>query len=596
MVSSGNLARFLLLQDRFPEAEEAVGRQLAHGERLVGLGPANEAHARQYLDGVNAANRELREAGRHAEAERLWRRAIAFWEQRPPSKPRARSLAVCQNNLGVALEEAGRRPEAVELYRRAATQNEARLAEGPDDRDATDALAINCSNLAAALLELKQLPEAAQAARRSLEAWQQSVARAPSAAERWDGLLNAMQRLGDQFAGHGHADVALPVLRGAVEWCDGRAAATPTDPLVRMWAGFARNRLAIAYHSGRRYPEAEALHRKLFAEQEKLTGELPDHARLARGVAISLQNVSSAVWQQGRREEALALTRELLTRRERLAERFPEDVVCREQLGHALHLLAARLVDLGRRSEAAPLLRRAAEARAKLVADAPKNLQRRREWIETLLLARDHAAAAREAQELARLAPRDGDGNFSWAALFLRRCARTAGNDPALPEPERHALAGRYEQLALDAGQEHYRRRPGSPVALSNLATSLATAVDGTPREVDKALPLARRAAERRPDRRENHSTLGVVLYRAGRWKESAAALEEGARLTRPTEEGAFTHALYPVHLAMARWQLGEKDAARKLLAQARGWAEKHLSESEEFRALFDEAAALIRP
>jgi hypothetical protein len=88
---------------------------------------------------------------------------------------------------------------------------------------------------------------------------------------------------------------------------------------------------------------------------------------------------------------------------------------------------------------------------------------------------------------------------------------------------------------------------------------------------------------------------LGVVHYRAGRWKEAAKELEEAIRLSRDPEK-EFNHHVYdPLYLAMSRWQLGEKDAAAKLFDEARQWRVKHPFDTANIQSEFDQAAALIR-
>jgi len=47
--------------------------------------------------------------------------------------------------------------------------------------------------------------------------------------------------------------------------------------------------------------------------------------------------------------------------------------------------------------------------------------------------------------------------------------------------------------------------------------------------------------------------------------------------------------------MAMARWQLGEREEAKRLLDELTAWMEKNRSEDDGLRQLWNEAAELIR-
>ena len=66
-------------------------------------------------------------------------------------------------------------------------------------------------------------------------------------------------------------------------------------------------------------------------------------------------------------------------------------------------------------------------------------------------------------------------------------------------------------------------------------------------------------------------NTLGIAHYRAGHWKQAIATLARSMEL----QKGAF-EAFDSFFLAMAYWQLGEKDKARQWYDRAVKWTETH--------------------
>ena len=120
-------------------------------------------------------------------------------------------------------------------------------------------------------------------------------------------------------------------------------------------------------------------------------------------------------------------------------------------------------------------------------------------------------------------------------------------------------------------------------VAASHLSRS---AVSDIPRAVD----LARKAVERVPMPRSGNyrNTLGVALYRKGDWKGAIKALEKSVEL----RAGGTSHDWF--FLAMARWQLGEKEQARRDYDRAVEGMAKSQPDNDELPRFRDEASALL--
>ena len=74
----------------------------------------------------------------------------------------------------------------------------------------------------------------------------------------------------------------------------------------------------------------------------------------------------------------------------------------------------------------------------------------------------------------------------------------------------------------------------------------------------------------------------------AGNWKEAVATLEKSMDLRKGGDSSDW------FFLAMAHWQLGEKDKARKWFDQAAEWMDKNQPKNGELRRFRAEAAELM--
>jgi Tetratricopeptide repeat len=120
-------------------------------------------------------------------------------------------------------------------------------------------------------------------------------------------------------------------------------------------------------------------------------------------------------------------------------------------------------------------------------------------------------------------------------------------------------------------------------------AWALATTADPLERDPAKAVELAKKAVELAPMQGRYWNTLGVAQYRAGDWKAALEALENSMRLLPDMRESFNTF-----FLAMAHWQLGEKDKAREWYDRAVQWMEMNQPKNEELLRFRAEAAGLL--
>jgi len=108
-------------------------------------------------------------------------------------------------------------------------------------------------------------------------------------------------------------------------------------------------------------------------------------------------------------------------------------------------------------------------------------------------------------------------------------------------------------------------------------------------RDPKQAVALAKRAVELAPENPTYHNTLGAAHFRAGDWKAAIVALEESMELR---SGGDSTDWFF---LAMAHWQLGEKDKAREWYDRAVQWMDKNRPTDEELRRFRAETEELMK-
>jgi tetratricopeptide (TPR) repeat protein len=119
----------------------------------------------------------------------------------------------------------------------------------------------------------------------------------------------------------------------------------------------------------------------------------------------------------------------------------------------------------------------------------------------------------------------------------------------------------------------------------NDAAWFLATCPEPKFRDPGRAVALAQRAVELDPKEGKLWNTLGAAQYRAGNWKAAARALEKSIELSKGGQSVDW------FFLAMAYWQLGEREKARTWFEQAMKAKDWNRTDSD---MLYREAAAVL--
>jgi tetratricopeptide (TPR) repeat protein len=133
-------------------------------------------------------------------------------------------------------------------------------------------------------------------------------------------------------------------------------------------------------------------------------------------------------------------------------------------------------------------------------------------------------------------------------------------------------------------------RDPGQGTAENhkNLAWLMATWPDLKLRDPGLAVAHAKKAVELAPDDGTYWNTLGVAQYRNGDWKAAIEALMKSVQLRNEGDSFDF------FFLAMAHWQLNDKDKARDWYDRAVAWMDKNAPQNAELKRFRAEAASLL--
>jgi tetratricopeptide (TPR) repeat protein len=124
---------------------------------------------------------------------------------------------------------------------------------------------------------------------------------------------------------------------------------------------------------------------------------------------------------------------------------------------------------------------------------------------------------------------------------------------------------------------------------MNGLAWLLATAADPKSRDPARAVELAKEVVHHSPKFAEKWTTLGVAYYRAGDCKAAINALENSQKLA----PGRFD-TVNRLFLAMACWQLGDKENGRQWYTGALASIDKAPHIDPELLRFRAEAAKLL--
>jgi tetratricopeptide (TPR) repeat protein len=422
----------------------------------------------------------------------------------------------------------------------------------------------------------------------------------PARPEYREELTDLLIGLGNLYHGGNRLEEGEKAFQEGIRVCEQPPAGAPSLNQRRRHGTLHYN-LGNLYRDLSKPEPAEKQYRAALALRRELEEEGP-RDRLARWeVAMASINLGNLLQDAGRHRDAEKLFAETIVRLSKLADEFPDEPEYRRcqamtqcNVGNLLSLTRDY-----RRAE--PFYAAALQAQEALSRASPKNPVL---WAD---LSRTNLGLGNIYQYSGRL--KEAEASFDGA---IRLCqALTRGDNPTQEHVQRLGvlhfnrgnllrLSKRYKEAkasyekALAPQGDLLNRYPESALAKhdlaqtrNNLAMLLADCPDEKFRDPKEALDQAQKAARLEPTGGV-WNTVGLCFYRAGQWKESREALEKAMKL----RDGGDASDWY--FLAMALWQLGERDAARNWLARADRWTKEKAPADEQLRRYREEAAALL--
>jgi serine/threonine protein kinase/tetratricopeptide (TPR) repeat protein len=598
---SGNLVELgyvLAGTKRTTEAEESYRRAFGIREKLVTDYPAEALYRQDQVWTWWRLDNQLKDIGRIQEAEKAYRRALEIIEKLVTNYPDVAYYRLEQaygyQRLADLLKDTGRAQEAEKVYRQILAIHEKLVAEFPGVPEYRSRLAGNLVELGYILAAAKRPTEAEEAYRRALEIREKLVIDYPA-----DGLYRQEQawtwwQLANLLNDTGRVQEAEKIYRQILAIHEKLVAEFPEVAEYRSRLANNLFGLANILATAKKTTEAEECYRRALEIRDKLITDYPAEAHYRQDQAWGWWRLADLLRDTSRAQEGDQVYRQAIAIYKKLAAEFPGVVEHRWGLAGSLEESAKNLLQQGHYAEAEAEFREAVRVWEKMVAEtnAPDHrwhlANALEELAKNLLQQEKHAEAAKAAEELSRYLPNEWRPLYR-AADLLSRCTALADKDPSLSETDRITIAKSYADRSRELMREAAKRTGDDPGAQNTIAWQMATHPDPRLRDPDQAVELAKKAVQRMPREGSYWNTLGTAQYRAGNWQ---AAIEDLTKASQLYQGRLFTHDAF--FLAMAYWQLGQQDQARKWYAPAVLWMDKYQPDNEELRRFRVEAATLL--
>jgi serine/threonine protein kinase/tetratricopeptide (TPR) repeat protein len=597
-----NLGPVLRARGRPKDAEKALLQAVDLFAKLDADFPNvpdyRDLHARAYAK----LSLLYREIGQTEDAEKAQEQALALFRDlanRFADIPQyVQELALHQNNLAALLQDAQRLTDAEKAHRDAFQLRKGLSEKYPEVPDYLRDYVSSCGNLGQFLMVRGRFPDAEVTLREGLNKGQDLVRRFPNVPSYWDGLCHCQISLGALLQTMDRLTEAELFYRDVLAPFEHQEPGVPlTRPVFRLTVAFHYSNLAALQSKTRTAEEATLTLDRARDVIEKLVDEFPRIRRywaLLFDVARNYGHMAKKLTEKGLLHDAINALSKSLELSEKLVAAVPSVPDYQSYLGATLNDLAELRRDRGELAEARALVEKAIRHQQMARNANPMNpnyrqFLRNHYWVlaETLVRLGDHAEAARAATEPPRLFPESWQ-EYDRAVDYLARSLGLAKQDPKLSVDQRRSAERAYSDRIKESLQEAIKWSANDPKGMNKLAWFLANCPDASLRDPGQAVELAKKAVEKKPEEGGYWNTLAMAHYRAGAWQPAVTALEKGMQLRNGGDSSDW------FVLAMAQWQLGEKDKARQWYERGVQWMKKNQPDDEDLRRLKVEAATLL--
>jgi serine/threonine protein kinase/Flp pilus assembly protein TadD len=399
--------------------------------------------------------------------------------------------------------------------------------------------------------------------------------------------------------GQGDPDLKFRLAKRAVAIWEKFARDYPTEPAFQVdLSGFYLLTSGVR-DQARQAAEALVSLRQAHVLREKLARDYPSVPEYQAALAETHNFLAERFGQDGPRQDVEDHYRQSLELRKKLVKECPGVTEYRAMLAESTSLLGDCLSENGKVRAAETHYREAIELYGKLVTDFP-NMPFYRSQLAFSYDCLGHlfrdSGQSREAMQ-----------NYRQA---LENWQKLAADSPTLVsyQVSRMGSAFNLGPLLAASGQKQeadqiYRQAAQitaeGPDGLNARAAFLILCPDVRFRNPTQTVELARKAVKL--DREDSNfwNTLGIAHYQAGNWKEAVAALQESVDILQ-REQFANTAGDFPLpsdcfFLAMAHWQLREKELARQWYGRGIRWVANNSSLSKLPRLFRDDFRRELR-
>jgi tetratricopeptide (TPR) repeat protein len=527
------------------------------------------------------ANEELKGLARNPEREKLDRelleKGLKYYEQLAQTNAtdwaarRARARAYA--NVGLLRLDLKNYAESERAYRQAVRLMEELAGERPNDFDNAYDLAYTYHWSYRAYWDSGRIQAAEEITRHALALFEKLAAdfpdRAPLALEY---QAYCHRNLGGLLVKIAKPQEAEKAFRRSIAIWTELAAANPQAPGYRYALGYDLRSLCDLFRQTGQRAKAMDAWREAHALWEKLAVELPGEHRYRSEVAHLDWHLAALLKEDGKPKGAEEAYRRALRRFEKLAADYPAEAFYRQEVAATCFLLAGLFKETGQVREVEKAYRQALPIYEKLASDLPGHVEfRSRLWwnlsdlAETLLVEGKHAEAAKVAEKIASVLPKEANW-YQCAVGVLARCAALAEKDAKLSDADRKAVVQGYADRSSELMQEAEKLYGNDPDFWSQRGDAYLN--QG---QQDKAIGHYTKAIELKPDNPDFWHKRGAVYLLQRRWNESVADYTKAIAL-KP-DESWFYHERCFAYLSLRQYEKAAADCTRGIELNPKEWS-----------------------
>jgi serine/threonine-protein kinase len=487
----------------------------------------------------------LRRPGLHRTGQDVLEEALAFYKELLPEEgnnPKVRGKAAeLFGNVAWIHQNLGQAAKAAEAWDHQARLLTSMLEEEPASKDKRLLLADVHRWRGNMRRDLGKAREARQAYDQAAELHEGLEREFPGEAKYKVALANTLFNMSWLLSRRDQTEELETLYRRILELERAAVHAEPHNPQFNTELALALQGQGLFFLETRRASQAEDAFREALAIDQKVRARGHLKGLIERYTAPIFVNLGRVLAATGRAQEAEQAYQEAVKLLEPLVREFPEAAPNRAELAQTLAWLSNFLQDAGRRQEAVEIRRRVIDHYETLKAKFPEIPQYQRELVVSY--------------------------------LKLLRLLWDLGRQSEAAEPCRKLLDLDTEDAWVN----------------NELAWFLATSPEPRWRDAARAVRLAQKAVNAERKSGEYRNTLGVAHYRNGDHKAAVAELETAMSLRAG---GGDSYDWF--FLAMAHWQLGDRDQARMWFDRAVEWMDRNRPHDDQLRRFRAEAQAML--